>query len=402
MESNIPLSKNSISTRLVYRYKGKAKKGFPGPNIPSNTKSPLLRLNTICPYYTMFPLSFPLRHLSRANKDDWILDPFCGRGTTLFASRVLGLRCMGIDSNPAAATIAAAKLSNASAKSVINLVHEILAENKKPDCVPSGEFWKFCYHPQTLIDICMLRERLLKKCGSAEEITLRALLMGILHGPLLKGKPTYLSNQMPRTYATKPDAAVRFWKRRGLTVPPYVDVTDAVTRRAKYTLSETPHPAKGAVYLGDARLTNTLLPKGRRFNWIITSPPYLKMQTYGPDQWVRNWFLGGNSSVEYRQNGQLSHRTEQFAEDLSAVWREIAKLCVPGARLIVRFGRLPSVSVNAEETLAESLELSGMRWKIEKWEDAGSANGGRRQSEQFGSTRKNATREIDLHARLEV
>lgn len=402
MESNMPLSKNSISGGLVYRYQGKAKRGLYSSNILSNIKSPLLRLNTICPYYTMFPLSFPLHHLAGADKNDWILDPFCGRGTTLFASRLLGLGCMGIDSNPAAAATAAAKLSNASAETVINLINEILAENKKPDNIPSGEFWKLCFHPQTLSDICTLRERLLKKCISAEEITLRALLLGILHGPLLKGKPTYLSNQMPRTYATKPDAAVRFWKRRGLTTPQYVDVVDAVTRRAKYTLHETLPSAKGAVYLGDSRLADSLLPKKRRFNWIITSPPYLKMQTYGPDQWIRNWFLGGDGSVEYKQNGQLSHRTEQFAEELSIVWKKIAKRCAPGAKLIIRFGHLPSVPVDAKNMLRTSLNISGAGWKIYKWKNAGSANSGYRQSQQFGVIQRKAAREIDLHAKLEV
>ncbi len=402
MKSSMPLSRNNISGRLVYRYQSKAKRELVSPNIPSNTKSPLFRLNTVCPYYTMFPLSFPLRHLAGADKDDWVLDPFCGRGTTLFASRLLGLGCMGIDSNPAAAAIAAAKLSNASAKTVINLINEILTENKKSDDIPSGEFWKLCFHPQTLSEICTLRERLLKKCVSAEEITLRALLLGILHGPLLKGKPTYLSNQMPRTYATKPDAAVRFWKRRGLTTPQYVDVVDAVTRRAKYTLQETLPPAKGAVYLGDSRSSDSLLPKKRRFNWIITSPPYLKMQTYGPDQWIRNWFLGGDESVEYRQNGQLSHRTERFAEELSTVWEKIAKRCMPGARLIIRFGHLPSVPVDAKNMLRTSLKISGAGWKICGWKDAGSANSGYRQSQQFGVTQRKAVREIDLHARLEV
>ena len=48
----------------------------------------------------MFPLKFPFKHLSRASKEDWVLDPFCGRGTTNFAARLLGLNSVGIDSSP--------------------------------------------------------------------------------------------------------------------------------------------------------------------------------------------------------------------------------------------------------------------------------------------------------------
>jgi len=386
--------------RIVYRHPYRTKKK--NLSIPTNTKPPFMRLNTACPYYTMFPLDFPLSHLREAPKDAWVLDPFCGRGTTLFASRLLGLSCVGIDSNPTAAAIAAAKLSNASAQRVIKLVRETLAQRKKPDDIPSGEFWDLCYHPRTLSDLCKLREYLLKKCISPEEITLRAILLGILHGPLQKGESTYLSNQMPRTYATKPSAAVRFWKHRALTEPQYVDVLDAVERRANYTLAEIPPPVKGSVYFGDARRADSLIPKHRRFHWVITSPPYFKMQTYKPDQWLRNWFLGDSDSVNYTQNGQLSHRKDQFVEELSKVWRAVAKRSMPGARLIVRFGCLPSVPINARDILESSLSLTNFNWKIYDCKDAGSANNGYRQSLQFGNFNRRASREIDIYARLDT
>ena len=391
---------DSTDGKLVYRYPYRTKKN--NLYIPSNTRSPLMRLNTACPYYTMFPLGFPLQHLRKAPKDAWVLDPFCGRGTTLFASRLLGLNCVGIDSNPTATAIAAAKLSNAPAKTVIKLAREILELRKEPDNIPSGEFWDLCYHPRTLNDLCKLREYLLKKCISSEEITLRVILLGILHGPLQKGDPTYLSNQMPRTYATKPSAAVRFWKRRALTEPQYVDVLDAVERRTKYTLAEIPPPVRGTVYSGDARSADSLLPKRCLFDWIITSPPYFKMQTYKPDQWLRNWFLGDSDSVNYTQNGQLSHRKDRFVEELSTVWRAVAKRCVPGARLIVRFGCLPSAPVNARDMLESSLNLSNASWKIYRCKDAGSANNGYRQSLQFGNFNRRASREIDIYARLDT
>ena len=393
-------STDSIDGRLVYRYLGRKKKKH--LDITTNTKLPLMRLNTACPYYTMFPLDFPLQHLVKAPKDTWVLDPFCGRGTTLFASRLLGLGCVGIDSNPTATAIAAAKLSNASAQAVITLVREILTQRKKPAGIPSGEFWNLCFHSRTLSDLCKLREYFLEKCVSSEETMLRAILLGILHGPLQKGKPTYLSNQMPRTYATKPNAAVRFWNRKELTKPQYVDVIDAVERRVRYTLAETPPPTRGAIYFGDARCADSLIPKRYRFDWIITSPPYFKMQTYRPDQWLRNWFLGGSDSVEYTQDGQLSHREDRFVEELSAVWGAVAKRCMPGARLIVRFGCLPSAPVNARDTLESSLNLSNANWKIYRCEDAGSANNGYRQSHQFGNARKSASQEIDIYARLDA
>ena len=57
-----------------------------------------MRLNAICPYFTMFPLDFPLGILKvHAKPGARVLDPFCGRGTTNFAARLLGLDTIGID-----------------------------------------------------------------------------------------------------------------------------------------------------------------------------------------------------------------------------------------------------------------------------------------------------------------
>src|SRR5262249_4692127 len=158
------------------------------------------------------------------------------------------------------------------------------------------------------------------------EVALRGLVLGILHGPRNKGVPTYLSNQMPRTYATKPEPAVRFW-RRGRMKPPKVDVLEAIKKRAAFSFAELPPVTDGEVMLGDSRIV--ALGK-KRFTRIITSPPYYGMRTYISDQWLRNWFLGGAADVEYTANGQLSHKGEdQFIEGLASVWKKISTVCRP-------------------------------------------------------------------------
>jgi DNA modification methylase len=68
-----------------------------------------LRLNAVCPYYTMFPLDFPLGQLKLYPDARRVLDPFCGRGTTRYAARLAGRHAVGIDINPVAVAIASAK-----------------------------------------------------------------------------------------------------------------------------------------------------------------------------------------------------------------------------------------------------------------------------------------------------
>jgi DNA modification methylase len=61
----------------------------------------------------MFPLQFPLAVIRRsARARELVFDPFCGRGTTNFAARLLGMPTFGIDSSLIAVAATSAKLVN--------------------------------------------------------------------------------------------------------------------------------------------------------------------------------------------------------------------------------------------------------------------------------------------------
>src|SRR5258706_15979582 len=123
-----------------------------------------LALTAICPYYTMFPLEFPLRVLRHARKGQWVADPFCGRGTTNFAARAMGLPSVGLDSSPIAVALARAKLCDSDPVTVVAVTRRLLAEAPDPKRIPAGNFWSNAYHPETLRTLCQLREALLKDC----------------------------------------------------------------------------------------------------------------------------------------------------------------------------------------------------------------------------------------------
>ncbi len=364
--------------------------------------APLLRLNGLCPYYTMFPLSFPFEALSTAEAGDWVFDPFCGRGTTILAARLRGLPSVGIDSNPVAGAITAAKLARVRAHEVVSLARKIL-EDAQPGPVaatPQGEFWERCYAPKTLRELCRIRNYLLEQCTTRVEVALRGVMLGILHGPRNKGEPTYLSNQMPRSYSTKPGPAVRYWGRHRLK-PIEIDVLNAVRRRARFSFREIPASTLGKVVTGDSRVFDfsQLAP---RYSWVITSPPYYGMRTYFPDHWLRNWFVGGPSDVDYRVDDQLSHQSEdQFVSDLAVVWQKTAGVCLPGANFVCRFGALPSRTKDPRTLFKRSLTEADCGWRITTIRGAGTSQHGRRQCDQFGIGIYEPLEEIDVYAVLE-
>ncbi len=371
----------------------------PNPGSLSRT-DPLVRLNAICPYYTMFPLEFPWGVLSRARPDEWVLDPFCGRGTTLFAARLRGVGSVGIDASPVAVALAQSKLVAPSPRAVTQRCEVLLRSGYQPTAVPTGDFWRWAYHPDTLLELCRVREQLLAAGSDATTIALRSLLMGVLHGPLRKGASTYLSNQMPRTYASKPGSAVRFWQERSMQ-PPRVDLLDVVRRRAQFSLAQVPPVAPGDVRLGDSAWEIGRLR--RRFSWLVTSPPYYGMRTYRPDQWLRGWFLGGDPQVDYSVEGQIRQTSglDGFVEDLGAVWRAAAGRCLPGAHLVVRFGALPGMKLDPGAILRRSVEGARSGWMINVIMPVGDPPSWTRQAAQFGAA-GDYVKEVDCYATLTI
>jgi DNA methylase len=354
-------------------------------------------LNAVCPYYTMYPLKFPLSVLQRHGRPgEWVLDPFCGRGTTNFAARLLGMPSFGVDSSPIAVALAGAKLVYATPGRVVLCASTILSKSSTPP-IPSGEFWEWAYHPATLADVCRLREALLASCSSPTRVLLRAIILGALHGPQPKGRPSYFSNQAPRTFAPKPRYAVNFWRARDMQ-PKKVNVLDVISERAKRYLAVHPPDVAGSAIIADSRVENTFdeFPPPA---WVITSPPYYGMRTYIPDQWLRSWFLGGPDYVEYSQPAmQLEHTgAEHFAGQLALVWKNIARRANERTRLVIRFGGIHDRDAEPMDVLRTSLVSSG--WHIETALEVPDADTGRRQVRQFQSSPKKGITEHDVYCR---
>lgn len=356
-------------------------------------------LNAICPYFTMFPLEFPTKILARRGRTAaLVLDPFCGRGTTLYAARQRGKRAIGIDCSPVAVAISRAKLAAFSVEEPMALARSLLDGGANP-VGPEGDFWRLAFHGETLRDLCRLRDGLLAGEDTDAAVLLRAVILGVLHGPRTK-VGSYLSNQMQRTFSPKPNYAVKFWTTRGF-VPARIGVLEAIERKLRRMKAGRYHLTERGwrdVHLGDSSLATSYVGVPSEVDAVITSPPYYGMRTYVADQWLRHWFLGGPERVDYTELGDLpTSSLNDFVNGLGRTWANVAAVSSAKLGLFVRFGTLPSRPVDARRLLLASLEASCLPWRVISIRNAHTAEAGRRQVGQM-RTHGAPLEEFDLHA----
>jgi len=312
----------------------------------------------------------------------------------------MGFEARGIDSSPVAVAIAKAKLCKVDLEATLALARSYIVSHHARK-VPDTEFFRLAFAPGVLQRVCAIREGLLRaKRDTDASVLLRAAMLGCLHGPTSKqpDSQSYFSNQMPRTFAAKPDYSVRFWGERGLK-PRESDVLAVLRRKLSRMVVEAPPSGvtHANVRLGDSRLANSVPVEDLDFSVIVTSPPYYGMRTYVEDQWLRNWFLGGPDHVEYGLTKQLQHTgREMFAESLGAVWRNMARSRASELHMYIRFGTIPSAAIDPKELIRASLEVSRVSWRVISIREAATASSGRRQAEHMAA-RSVAAPEYDFH-----
>jgi len=358
-------------------------------------KEPWL-INAICPYFTMFPLEYPVNIFNQVDKEVTVFDPFCGRGTSLLAARMFGFNAYGIDNNPVAIAISESKMVDVTVKKIENTLEKAINYDGNYS-IPQEEFWEYAFEKSILRDLCKIKAYLLSHSGAAEK-ALKGIILGALHGPKTKHIQTasYFSNQMPRTFSSKPKYSVNYWKKNNL-LPDKVNIREIIKKRAKRFYSNKIPKVNKCVVYGDS-ISNTSYEKIPSVDIIVTSPPYYGMRTYYSDQWLRNWFLGGSEFPQEMSKSELSvGKANDFAVNLGKVWNNCANIANNNAKMYIRFGSIPSYNTNPVELIIHSIQHGSNRWKLIKITDAGSSSLGHRQANQMTSVNKsNPINEYDL------
>ena len=200
----------------VDAYRGQLQRAVEGPAMRH-------RFHSICPYFAMFPEDFVQKHVVWSKPGALVLDPFSGRGTTIFQALLSDRAAIGGDTNPVAVCVSNAKANPPRLSDLLNRIDNI-ERSFRPrrkhvlvDGEENGAFFQLCFHQKTLQQLLHLRNELSWK-RSRVDAFIAAMSLGVLHGESHKTEWCF-SNRMPRTISTKPAYSVKWWLERGLTRP---------------------------------------------------------------------------------------------------------------------------------------------------------------------------------------
>lgn len=312
-------------------------------------KNAIGRWAAVGPYYAMFPNEFAFDVVSRfTDPGDWVLEPFAGRFSSIYAATSQQRNGIGIEINPVGWVYGQAKLYPAPRESVEDRLGEISqrarffgvrSRQKLP------EFFSHCYAPNVLSFLLAARHDLGWKKDPVD-VTLMSLILISLHAKLGSG----LSNQMRQSKAMAPDYSVRWWTERKMT-PPNLDPLDFMLKKIKwrYKQGRPKGTGEGLAILADCttELEQIVLnvEKGEqpRFKLLFTSPPYYDITHYHYDQWIRYWLLGGPdfpSKDENKHRGRFSSKVD-YQKLLDSVFEHVARIMDDNAIIYVRTDKRP-------------------------------------------------------------
>lgn len=357
-------------------------------------KTPESRWTRFGPYYAMFPVDFAFEVVKKYSKEgDFIIDPFAGRSSSIYAGGVLGRHSLGIEINPIGWLYGKVKLQPADKTKVVDRLFEIYSKrnyyNRAIERMPL--FYRMCYCDEVLKFLLAARKQLNWK-GSIVDATLMSILLVYLHGKLGEG----LSNQMKMTKAMGINYSVNWWKKQKLTQPPEINPIEFVMKKLEWRYEKgMPTVFDSKVVLGDSTVElDGIVQKAQetdiRFSLLFTSPPYCSVTNYYADQWLRLWLLGGS---EIPKSNQEKHKgrfvsKEDYYNLLDNVFSKCAALMDKKSTIYIRTDR-------REFTFNSTLEILQKHFPTHKTKINDRPFQKKTQTEMHGN-KSNETGEIDI------
>ena len=312
-------------------------------------------------------------------KDDWVLDPFCGAGTTLLGCLESGVNSVGFDVHPVSVFASRVKTRDYDIDELRVELERVLAAKYQRPRVPAPRrvgaklpMIRKAFPPRLLEQVTFFRNQIV---GVGDKDAREFLMLALMNVSI---KASYLWK----------DGAVL--KTRKKPIPPIRGVFKRQARRMIGDLEGFRRKGRKAIVEpGDAR---SIRLEDESVSAVITSPPYLNKLEYTkiyeverelflrhiqPKEPLRT-YIGLTIDKLEKASGKLAKALDQetvnslpqeacpYLVDMEQSIQEIHRVCKPGARvgLVVGNGCFPDRVVESDVILCRLAEAAG--FEVEK------------------------------------
>jgi DNA modification methylase len=294
-------------------------------------------LHSLCSYQGKMKPSL-VHHLINvfSNKNQLILDPFAGSGTTMFEASLQNRNSLGFDISKIAVAISHAKINNYNSKNILKILNEAqnyihkskISEKTLKDSknVKFNKTLKEYYHPKTFKEILSLRDFFIKNFDikSADWCLVFSCMLHILHG----NRPYALSR---RSHPLTPYAPTGEFQ--------YKNVIDKLKRKIDLSLS---HKTDLKITSGKCFIQDILKKwniKSSSVDLILTSPPFAFSTKFYINNWIRYWFGGwGIEDFEKESFNYLEKKQKKDFNVYDNIFKESKRVLKKDSHLVMHLG----------------------------------------------------------------
>lgn len=303
-------------------------------------------------YRACFKPQLPRFFITNLTKEnDYVYDPFLGRGTTIIEAGLLNRQVIGNDINPLSRILSEPRFLIPNVFNLIKYLEKIPFQKNLQADIDLSMF----YHPDTENEIVSLRNYLLEKEKNKELSDLDKWVRMVATNRLTGHSKGFFSvYTMPPNQAVSQKRQIKINEKRNQK-PEYRNIKEIVLRKTKYLIKDIFNEQqqqlkqihKTAIFLNnDARETKEI--PDNFVQLTVTSPPFLDIVQYAQDNWLRGWFNGINIQ-EVEKKITMSKTVEKWTNTMQKVFNELFRITKKNGYIAFEVGEVRNGKVKLDE-----------------------------------------------------
>jgi len=286
--------------------------------------------------------------------NDFVYDPFSGRGTTAIEAGIRGRNAIANDVNPLSSLLSEPRFAIPDISDVANRL-DLIKFNKS--IKPSYDLSMF-YHIDTEKELNSLRNYLIEKKENGREDKLDKWIRMVATNRLTGHSTGFFSvYTLPPNQAVSRESQIKINEKRNQK-PEYKDVKKIVLKKTRslirnlteHQISNLLNASKKSLFINkDARNTREI--KSNSVKLTVTSPPFLDVVQYSKDNWLRCWF-NNLDSKEIEKQITMSTTIEKWEEVMLAVFHELYRITCNDGWVAFEVGEVRNGKVKLDEHIA--------------------------------------------------